>query len=160
MKTQLLMAAIAAAVSMTAFGVDEITAMNQLNVNKGYLSIAKRVESKETLYGAVYEQKVTAFDTNASNKLALSPSITTPGVAFLRNLTTNCSAVVTATFELFPGETVMGRLLSTNVSVYASTNPLIGVTYGVITNVSGITTNIWTNTLPTSVTVESLILAQ
>lgn len=161
MKIRLMVAGlVVAAFAACAFGADEITMMNQLSLSKGYLSLSKGVDAKATMYGASYDQRVTTFDTNSANRLAVSSSVATGGVAFIRNLTTNCYAIVTATFELFPGETVMGRLLNTNVTVYASTNLMLGVSYGVLTNVSGSVTNIYTNTLPTAVSVESIILAQ
>lgn len=145
---------------LLAFAADEITTMNQLSVTKGYLSVSKGVDSKATMYGNAYDQKVTTFDTNELNVLTVSSTITTAGVGYVRNMSTNCAAIVTASFQLMPGETVMGRLLSTNVTIYCSTNNALGIAYGIITNVSGSTTNIYTNTLPTTVDVESILIAQ
>ena len=131
--------------ALLAGAVDEITTMNQLGVSKGYLTVTKGVDAKATMYGNAYDQKVTTFDTT-TNWITVSSSISTVGVAFVRNLTTNCNAVVTATFELYPGESLMGRLLNTNITVYAKTN---GVPYQATNNPSA-----------TSVNVESIILAQ
>ena len=123
---------------------DEISMMQQFGVTKGYLSVSKGVDSLATMYGDAYDQKVTRFDTNELNTITVSPTITTAGVAFVRNLSTNCNAVVVASFELYPGETLMGRLLTTNIVVYAKTNGVPGLT-----------------TVPAeAVNVESIILAQ
>lgn len=147
MKTRLLTALLAVTIcSLLAFGADEIMTMNQLSVTKGYLAVNKGVDSKATMHGNAYDQKVTRFDTNEANTISVSATITTAGVAFVRNLTTNCNAVVTASFELYPGESLMGRLLTTNVIVYAKTN-----------GVPGVTTN---NPAAVVVDVESIILAQ
>ena len=139
-----ILAMVMAALATAAFAADEITTVYQLNVSKGYLSINKGVDAKETLHGSAYDQKVATYDTNELNRLSVASGITTAGVFFARNLSSNCNAIVTATFELYPGASVMGRLLSTNVAIYASTNLVPG----------------YTNAIGTAVDVESLILAQ
>lgn len=134
-----------AVTAMAVMAADEIGTMFQLSLNKGYLFVAKGVDVKATMYGNSYDQKVSTFTTGAA-PIAVSSSISTAGVMFARNISTNCNAVVTATFELYPGECLQGRLLTTNVTVYAKTN-----------GVPGVTTNMLAGT---TVDVESIILAQ
>ncbi len=102
---------------------NEITASYMLSVQKGYLNQSENVQGLQvTMAGSGMESKTTVFTNGAGGTLSVSDSVGTPGMALIRNISTNDTAIVTAVFKLAPGQCVMGPLDTNAISVAAVTN--------------------------------------
>jgi hypothetical protein len=113
---------------LAAGAADEITLSYQLTVEKGNLSFSRNVQAQTvTMTGDSVSYQVQSVGTNVSTLLTFGADVSTCGVFFVRNQSTNLyvrigPATNTWLFNLPPGKCAMGHLGTNQLYALAQTN--------------------------------------